>query len=159
MKPFHLHLNCSSLRDRYCMTDSERCRLRGRDAHAGQAPDHVSEYLAAIQRMAPLIADHRRSFDHERRLPDFIFRALADAGLFRLWLPGTLGGPELSPVEFMTIVEAASALDASVGWLVGNGGGMSRIGGYLPETVVRSWFCDSQAFVVSATGSVGTAQR
>ncbi|WGR91548.1 hypothetical protein MTX20_24390 [Bradyrhizobium sp. ISRA435] len=82
---------------------------------------------------------------------------LAEAGLFRLYLPRSLGGPEFSPLDFMTIVEAASALDGSVGWLVGNGAGMSRIGGYLPEDVVRNWFADPLAFVVSATGAVGTA--
>jgi len=54
-------------------------------------------------------------------------------------------------------VEAASALDGSVGWLVGNGGGMSRIGGYIPETVAREWFANRRAFVASSTGAVGTA--
>src|SRR6185436_17557797 len=46
-----------------------------------------------------------------------------------------------------------------VGWLVGNGGGMSRIGGYLPELIARQWFADPRAFVVSATGAVGTAHK
>jgi indole-3-acetate monooxygenase len=119
----------------------------------------VSEYLAAVHRLGPLIRDQRRSFDQERRIPDGVFTALADAGLFRLYLPKTLGGPELSPFDFMRIVEAASALDGSVGWLVGNGGGMSRIGGYLQESTVRDWFADPRAFVVSATGAIGTAER
>jgi indole-3-acetate monooxygenase len=119
----------------------------------------VSEYLAAVHRLGPLIREQRRSFDQERRIPDGVFTALADAGLFRLYLPKTLGGPELSPFDFMRIVEAASALDGSVGWLVGNGGGMSRIGGYLQESTVRDWFADPRAFVVSATGAIGTAER
>jgi alkylation response protein AidB-like acyl-CoA dehydrogenase len=118
----------------------------------------VAEYLAAIQRLAPLIKQHQRHFDEQRRAPDEVFTALADAGLFRLYLPKTLGGPELSPCDFMRVVEAASALDGSIGWLVGNGGGMSRIGGYLPEEVVRDWFADPHAFVVSATGAIGTAE-
>src|SRR6516225_7594784 len=120
---------------------------------------HVTKYLKAIQELAPLVAELRDSFDRERRLPDRIFDELADAGLFRLWLPATLGGPELSPLDFMAVVEAASALDGSVGWLVGNGAGMSRIGGYLPETVARDWFSDPRAFVASATGAVGMAQQ
>ena len=57
----------------------------------------------------------------------------------------------------MTVVEAASALDGSVGWLVGNGGGMSRIGGYLPEPVAREFFSDPRGFITSATGAVGSA--
>ena len=124
-----------------------------------KTPSRVADYLEAIERLAPLIAEHRAAFDNERRLPDVVFNALADAGLFRLWLPEALGGPELSPADFMTVVEAASALDGSVGWLVGNGGGMSRIGGYLPEPVARKFFSDPRAFVTSATGAVGTAQK
>jgi len=52
----------------------------------------------------------------------------------------------------MAVVEAASALDGSVGWLVGNGAGMSRIGGYLPEAVARTFFSDGRAFVTSSKG-------
>ena len=59
----------------------------------------------------------------------------------------------------MTVVEAASALDASVGWLVGNGGGMSHIGGYLPEPVARKIFSDPCAFVTGATSAIGAARK
>jgi alkylation response protein AidB-like acyl-CoA dehydrogenase len=128
----------------------------GPDVIAG-TPDRVCRVLEAVQALAPLIAAQRSEFDRGRRLPDAVFASLADAGVFRLWLPQALGGPELSPSEFMRVVEAASALDGSVGWLVGNGGGMSRIGGYLGEAVVREWFADPHAFVVSSTGTVGTA--
>ena len=124
-----------------------------------KTPNRVADYLAAIRHLAPVVAGHRASFDQERRLPDAVFNGLADAGLFRLWLPQAFGGPELSPVEFMTVVEAASGLDGSVGWLVGNGAGMSRTGGYLPEAVARRWFADPRAFVASATGAVGAAQK
>jgi alkylation response protein AidB-like acyl-CoA dehydrogenase len=119
----------------------------------------ASDYLDAIERLAPLIAEHRAAFDSQRRLPDTVFNALADAGLFRLWLPGALGGPQLSPADFMSVVEAASALDGSVGWLVGNGAGMSRIGGYLPTPVAREFFSDPHAFFTSSTGAVGAAQK
>lgn len=122
-------------------------------------PNRASGLLDAIQRVAPLIRERRDEFDKLRRLPDDIFETLAAAGLFRLWLPQAIGGPELSPFEFMSLVEAASALDGSVGWLVGNGGGMSRVGGYVSKAVARDWFSDRRAFVAAATGAVGTATR
>ena len=121
-------------------------------------PSPIDGYLAAIGKLAPLVDEHRGAFDRDRRLPDLVFRALADAGLFRLWLPATMGGPELSPIEFMRVVEAASALDGSVGWIVANGAGMSRVAGYLSEATAREWFADSHAFIVSATGAVGSAE-
>ena len=138
------------------MTQSD-LMARPAPAMVADIPDRVCRTLAAVQAVAPLIAARRNDFDGDRRLPDAVFGALADAGLFRLWLPEALGGPELSPLEFMSVVEAASALDGSVGWLVGNGGGMSRIGGYLGEAVARDWFADPYCFVASSTGAVGTA--
>lgn len=120
--------------------------------------DRVAEQLADLRALAPLINEHRHTFDRERRLPDVVFKALAEAGLFRLFLPQALGGPGFSPLQFMEIVEAAAALDGSVGWLVSNGGGMSRAGGYLPEAVARQWFADPHTFIVAATGAVGNAQ-
>jgi indole-3-acetate monooxygenase len=57
-----------------------------------RTPDSIAGHLEAVQRLAPLIADHRQSFDRQRRLPDVVFEALAGAGLFRLWLPEKLAG-------------------------------------------------------------------
>jgi indole-3-acetate monooxygenase len=145
------------MRDSCDMVKADDLMARpGPDVIAG-APDRVCRVLEAVQALAPLIAAQRSEFDRGRRLPDAVFAAFADAGVFRLWLPHALGGPELSPSEFMRVVEAASALDGSVGWLIGNGGGMSRIGGYLGDAVARNWFADRHAFVVSSTGAVGTA--
>jgi alkylation response protein AidB-like acyl-CoA dehydrogenase len=120
-------------------------------------PKRVADLLEKIQSLAPLVEQHRGALDRERRLPALIFDALADVDLLRLWVPKALGGPELSPLDFMEVVEAASELDGSIGWIVGNGAGMSRIAGYLPEGVSRAWFADPRAFVASATGAVGTA--
>ena len=119
--------------------------------------DHARPFLEALSGLAPLLAARRTDFDRDRCLTPDVFAALADARLFRLWLPKTLGGPELSPFDFMRVVEAAAALDGSIGWLVGNGGGMSRVGGYLPSEVTSAWFADPRAFIVSSTGAVGTA--
>jgi indole-3-acetate monooxygenase len=121
-------------------------------------PSRTAEYLSAIENLVPLMEKHRASFDRDRRLPDVVFRALAEAGLFRLWLPAGMGGAELSPTDFMHVVEAASAIDGSIGWLVANGGGMSRVAGYLPKWVASEWFADPYTFIASATGAVGSAE-
>ncbi|WP_454626561.1 acyl-CoA dehydrogenase family protein [Bradyrhizobium cenepequi] len=117
----------------------------------------VARYLDSIAGLAPLVAELRAQFDRDRRLPPAMFEALASAGLFRLWLPKALGGPELSPLEFMVAVEEVAALDGSLGWIVGNGAGMSRAGGYVPEPAARRWFSDQGAFIASATGAIGEA--
>lgn len=119
--------------------------------------DHVDRLIEHLAGLRPLIEQHRAAFDDERRLPEPVFDALCEIGAFRLFVPKALGGPELSPHGFMRVVEAASELDGSMGWLVGNGGGMSRVGGYLAPEVAGDWFADRRAFVVSSTGATGQA--
>ncbi len=117
------------------------------------------DLAAGVHELAAAVAEHRSTFDSEGRLPDHLFQQLAALGLFRLLLPTSLGGPGLSALEFMDVVEAAAALDGTIGWLTGNGGGMARAGGYLPEVSAREIFDDPLAFVVSSTGAVGRAVR
>jgi hypothetical protein len=57
----------------------------------------------------------------------------------------------------MDAVEAATALDASVGWISGNGDGPRRVAGYLPEAAARQLFANQRTFLVLATGAVGRA--
>jgi indole-3-acetate monooxygenase len=119
--------------------------------------DAVTTLKGRIGRLRPVMDAHRQEMDRLRRLPNEVFKAIAEAGLLKLWLPRALGGWQLSPAEFMEVVEAAAALDGSVGWIVGNGGGMSRAGGYLEEPAARALFEPASAFVVATNGAVGEA--
>jgi alkylation response protein AidB-like acyl-CoA dehydrogenase len=160
MNPAHLHRKSSALHRQSTFADSYPISppTIGPAHMLVLSPSRTAGYLDAIENIAPLVDEHRASFDRDRRLPDVVFRALAEAGLFRLWLPSAMGGPELSPADFMQVVEAASAIDGSIGWVVANGGGMSRVAGYLPESVASEWFTDPYAFIASATGAVGSAE-
>jgi alkylation response protein AidB-like acyl-CoA dehydrogenase len=112
-----------------------------------------------VRDLSAVVAAQRSTFDSDGRLPDELFDELAALGLFRLWLPAALGGPELSALEFMDVVEAAAALEGTIGWLAGNGGGMARVGAYLPFESAQEIFSDPGAFVVSSTARFGRAVR
>lgn len=122
-------------------------------------PAAVAGFQTSIQSLAPVLAQHRDALDRDRRMPKPLFDAIADAGLLKLWLPKALGGPELSPLDFMEVVEAAAALDGSVGWIVGNGGGMSRAGGYLTHDAAKAVFDDPRCLIAGSTGASGSAME
>jgi indole-3-acetate monooxygenase len=122
-------------------------------------PEIVGKFLQKIEMLGPLVEEHRAAFDRERQMPRPVFDALAECDFLRLWMPESLGGPELSPLDFVAIVEAATELEASVGWIIGNGAGMSRAAGYLPARISRAWFADRRTFIVAVTGGVGAATR
>lgn len=125
----------------------------------GRGSTAAAELATAVEKLAAGVAEHRSGFDSKGRLPDELFEQLASVGLFRLLLPSSLGGPGLSALEFMDVVEAASALDGTIGWLTGNGGGMARVAAYVPPESASQIFDDPLAFVVSSTAAMGRAIR
>ena len=125
----------------------------------GGRPEVAAALVDAVRELAPIVAEHRDEFDATGRLPDELVDRLASLGLFRLLLPAALGGPGLSALEFQDVVEAAAALDGTIGWLVGNGGGMARAGGHLPPASAMAIYEDPSAFLASSTGAVGRAVR
>lgn len=123
----------------------------------GHSASTAATLIERLERIRPLLVEQSGRLDADRRLSDEAFGALSDAGFFRLLLPVQLGGCGLSPLDFMTVVEHAAAIDGTIGWLVGNGGGMSRAGGYLPFEAAAQVFGKPSAFVASSTASLGKA--
>src|SRR3954469_948903 len=102
-----------------------QCRQEGpmTSVHGSRTMGPISELSSRVSDLASVVNEERDEFDSSGRLSDGLFEQLARLGLFRLLLPAALGGPELSALEFMEVVEAAAALDGTVGWLVGTAGG------------------------------------
>ncbi|MCT2560240.1 acyl-CoA dehydrogenase family protein [Tsuneonella sp. YG55] len=123
----------------------------------GKSESTARTMLERFETIRPLLTEQAERFDSERKLSNEAFVALSEAGFFRLLLPTELGGCGLSPLDFMAVVEHAAALDGTIGWLVGNGGGMSRVGGYLPPSAGQAIFDEPSAFVASSTAAIGKA--
>ncbi len=62
---------------------------------------------------------------------------MAQAGLFRLWIPRALGGEETDPLTFVRVLEEVSKADGAVGWCLAICGGNNVFGGYLPTEAAR----------------------
>jgi indole-3-acetate monooxygenase len=93
--------------------------------------------LDAVQELAPLIEASADEAERVRRLPLPVVHALAQAGLFRLWIPRTCGGAEVDPITFLQVIEAVSRLDGATGWCLMIGACYGVFGGYLPAMAAR----------------------
>jgi acyl-CoA dehydrogenase family protein 9 len=77
----------------------------------------VRGLLDALDRMRGLIDPAR--FDEEETIPEEVVRALADSGWLALSIPRAYGGLGLSPAAYAHVFGILSAVDASLGVLVG----------------------------------------
>jgi indole-3-acetate monooxygenase len=74
-----------------------------------------------------MVQSLRERFDRDRQLPPELVSALGAAGLFGMFLPRALGGPELNPIDFLTVIEELARLDGSLGWCTVIPAGYSRL--------------------------------
>ncbi len=100
------------------------------------APD----LLARARALGPTIVEHADAGERARRLPEPTIDAFADAGLFRLSVPATLGGSEAPLSTQLQVVEEVARHDGSAGWCVMIHATCSVLCGHLPDDVVVELF-------------------
>lgn len=91
--------------------------------------------LAAVRTLAPAIAARSAEIEQLRRLPDDLVVQLREAGAFRMAMPRSRGGPQMTIVEQILVLEELSRADASVGWCAKIGADSGYFAGVLPEDV------------------------
>lgn len=107
--------------------------------------------LGVARDLAPLIKEYAGQADRERRLPPPLVEALAQANLFMLLVPRSVGGPELDPIPFLHVIEELAAADGSTGWCVVVGAEANGfLGAWLPEAAAGDLLF-GRANVVSAS--------
>jgi indole-3-acetate monooxygenase len=84
-------------------------------------PQH--DVVDTARRLVPHIRAKRNELETARRVPPSLVQAIAEAGLFQLHLPRTMGGLELPPLTAFRVIEEFSRVDGSVGWctMIANG--------------------------------------
>lgn len=116
------------------------------------------EWLARVEKIAPVIEEHRETAERERRTPRPVFEALRDAGLTRMWVSRSFGGGQASIAAGSAAVQALARLDASVAWQVGVQGAIGRLSDYLAEEVSAELFEEHTGFVVGGVNPAGRAE-
>jgi alkylation response protein AidB-like acyl-CoA dehydrogenase len=79
--------------------------------------------------------------EQQRRLPADLAAELAQAGLFRMLVPKSLGGAETDVATLFNTLEQLGRADAATGWCVMIGGTTALISAWLPMEHAREiWF-------------------
>jgi indole-3-acetate monooxygenase len=113
-----------------------------------------------LDRVASLAPDIRRAGDEAqelRRCPDWVIDALIDKGFFRFTIPRELGGEDASIGQTIEVLEAISAIDASVGWNVMLGSEINAMAaGGMQPALAREVYLDNPRVIMCGGGGPGT---
>ncbi|MGH7334493.1 MAG: acyl-CoA dehydrogenase family protein [Candidatus Rokuibacteriota bacterium] len=128
-----------------------------RDPHRPPRESERPSPLEAARKLAPQVRACAEEIEAARELPRPLFEALADAGLFHLALPRTLGCPELDLPTYIEVIEELGKADASTAWTINQGAIFATYGARLPLEAARAIWIDTPRSVVANTPAA-TAQ-
>ena len=110
--------------------------------------DHLlNDPTVRARALGPAIAAASDEIERTRRLPPALLAALHEARLFRLLLPRSAGGEEVSPGTYMASVEEVARHDASVAWNLFVGNSSALVGAYITLDVAREIWRDPHTVV------------
>jgi len=107
--------------------------------------------LDAVRKLVPQIRACADEIEATRELPRPLFEALADAGLFHLALPRSLGCPEIDLPTYIQVIEELGKADASTAWMVNQGAIFATYAARMPHEVARAIWIDTPRGVVANT--------
>lgn len=119
------------------------------------APEH--DLLARVHELGDTIRQGGDQAQQLRRCPSYVVDALIDAGLFRFTIPRELGGEDASVGRTIEVIEAISAIDASVGWNVMLGSEINAMAaGGMPKELAEEVYLGDPRVIMCGGGGPGT---
>src|ERR1700687_3731937 len=100
-------------------------------------PNLPADVVTAARNLAPLIFAAREEGERIRHVPPEIANALAEAGVLQMYLPRSMGGPELDPLTAFQAIEELSRAARSIGWCAMIATNISLFTGWLSADVGR----------------------
>ena len=113
--------------------------------------------LTRVERLRDIIIKGGDDAQEIRHLPKDCVDALIDEGFFRFALPEELGGENASTLETIEILEAITAIDASVGWNVMLGSEINAMAaGGMDKALAKEIYLDNPRVIMCGGGGTGS---
>jgi alkylation response protein AidB-like acyl-CoA dehydrogenase len=116
-------------------------------------------YRKEAERLAAGLRERSREIEDARRLPPDVARALEAAGLLRLCLPCSLGGPELPLPELVAVLATLAAGDAAAAWCAMIASTTAALGAWLEPEAARRLLAAPGAVAAGVFAATGRARR
>jgi len=97
-----------------------------------------ADIVSAARDLVPLVRARRDEAEQIRRLPPDVAEAFAAVGLLQMYLPRSMGGPELPPLAVYEAIEEISRADGAAGWCAMIATSLSLFAAWLPVEVGRA---------------------
>jgi indole-3-acetate monooxygenase len=131
------------------MTPTIDSAVRSNSSHLTQSID-AQGLLERVRALAPIVRAHSDEAENNRRLSKEVIHALAEAGLFRMFLPRALGGLEVDPVTYCEVAEELARVDTAAGWILQAGNQGAWWTARMPQEGAETVYRENPSALVAA---------
>lgn len=117
------------------------------------------DIMGRVRRFAPRIRERVQEIEDLRRLPADLVEGLRECGVFRAAMPAEWGGPELTSMEQIALIEELGKVDGSVAWCAMIGMDSGIYAGYLHPDVARTVYPSLDLITAGLVLPVGQAHE
>jgi len=115
--------------------------------------------IASARRVAGIAVKQVDEIEREQRIPEMVLKAATEAGLFRLYLPASVGGPEVDPFTTYRAIEELARVDGSLAWIAMLSTTLTYLTSWLPPEVVAAMrTVDGDVRIAGSSRPLGTAR-
>jgi len=150
--------------------DRPRAGVEGRGTHVSVGPDRsrcdlryrremmTTTLLDRACALASTLTSYRASHDAARQLDPAVIAKLREADVLGALVPRELGGHELSPADYVVMLEALALGDSATAWCVMTASTSTLLAAYLPrDTATALWRSGAPApFLAGIFAPTGT---
>ena len=119
--------------------------------------DENTSLAERLSNILPAIAERAQEIEDARQLPPDIAKSLAKAGAMRMLTPKSIGGLEVSPQEFVSVLRQISRFEVSSGWCAMIGSTAALSSAYLDPAVSVDMFSDPMTVSAGVFAPMGRA--
>src|SRR5215472_16782857 len=112
--------------------------------------ERARPYFEKIAWLAPIIREHADRAEREAQMPHEVANALHQTGMFRIFLPCSMGGGELTIPDSLHLIEEIAGIDASVGWNLAIGSAGPLFGQCLSRVAYEKIYRDPRAVIAGS---------
>ncbi len=117
--------------------------------------DRIAQCLERARLLGPLIAEHAAESERNSQLARPVVDAFHEAGLFRVMLPATMGGAELTMTELLQLTEEIARFDGATGWNFAIASGGPVIAAFTSRAAFENIFADPRALIAGSFSPMG----
>ncbi|WP_119395331.1 acyl-CoA dehydrogenase family protein [Salinibius halmophilus] len=100
----------------------------------------ADDILANAKALQPYLTEQNARIESSRRVPRDVADRLLAEGMYRISMPKSWGGPELTSMQQVEVIELLSMASPAIGWTVMIGSDSGIYSGYLEESAARQLY-------------------